>query len=214
MANKMMTLKGNAMWAKVFEPDTKFDPNGIYTINLQMPEEDAAEMCEQLEQLAQERFNQEVKRKPALKNTLSMSTPINPVYDRETGDATGDVEFKFKLKAKINTKAGDVYEQKVAVFDAKRKPIDGGVNIGNGSTVKVAFEPIPYMMSATKTVGVSLRLKAVQVIDLVEYSNSASIFDEEDGYEATTAEVTPIRKDETPFDDDGLQGALAADGDF
>ena len=191
MANKMMTIKGNAMWAKVFEPDTKFDPNGIFTINVQMPEEEAAQMCEQLEQLAQDRFNQEVKRKPALKNSLSMSTPVSPVYDRETGDATGDVEFKFKLK-----------------------PIEGGVNIGNGSTVKVAFEPIPYMMAATKSVGVSLRLKAVQVIDLVEYATSSSIFDEEDGYEATTADVTPIRKEEEPFADDGLQGAMAADGDF
>jgi hypothetical protein len=57
--------------------------------------------------------------------------------------------------------------------------------IGNGSRVKVAFEPFPYIMQSTKKVGVSLRLKAVQVIDLVEYGNSAaSVFDEEDGYVA------------------------------
>jgi hypothetical protein len=47
----------------------------------------------------------------------------------------------------------------------------------------VAFEPIPYVMQATKRVGVSLRLKAVQVIDLVEYGNTAaSVFDEEEGF--------------------------------
>jgi hypothetical protein len=37
---------------------------------------------------------------------------------------------------------------------------------------------------------VSLRLKAVQVIDLVEYGNSAaSVFDEEDGFVAGVSEV-------------------------
>jgi hypothetical protein len=43
-------------------------------------------------------------------------------------------------------------------------------------------------MQSTKKVGVSLRLKAVQVIDLVEYGNSAtSVFDEEDGFVAPSA---------------------------
>ena len=33
--------------------------------------------------------------------------------------------------------------------------------IGNGSKVKVAFEPIAYMMPATKKVGVSLSMNLV-----------------------------------------------------
>ena len=45
---------------------------------------------------------------------------------------------------------------------------------------------MPYMVSGTKKVGVSLRLKAVQVINLVEYgSPAASVFDEEDGFTAS-----------------------------
>ena len=72
--------------------------------------------------------------------------------------------------------------------------------VGNGSKVKVAFEPIPYVMPSTKKAGVSLRLKAVQVIDLVEYGNSAtSVFDEEDGYVAPS--TTEAVNDEEVFAD-------------
>ena len=36
MAKNILVLEGNAMWAKVFEPDTKFNPLGDYSINLQI----------------------------------------------------------------------------------------------------------------------------------------------------------------------------------
>lgn len=192
MAKNILVMEGSAFWAKVFEPDTKFNPLGDYSINLQMSEEKASPMCEKLEAIVQEKFKEVVKTKPALKNTLSTQDVCQPVYDRETGDATGNMEFKFKLKAKVQTKDGRTYEQEPVVLDSKKKPLGKDMLIGNGSRVKVAFEPIPYVMQSTKKVGVSLRLKAVQVIDLVEYGNSAtSVFDEEDGFVAPpTTEAT------------------------
>lgn len=183
MAKNILVLEGSALWAKVFEPDTKFNPLGDYSINIQMPVADAAAMSEQLEGIVQAKFNEAIKADPRLKNTLSTTDVCQPVFDRETGDDTGLVEFKFKLKAKVQKRDGTYYEQQPAVLDAKKTPLSKDVLIGNGSKVKVAFEPIPYVMSSTKKAGVSLRLKAVQVIDLVEYGNSASsVFDEEDGY--------------------------------
>lgn len=185
MAKNILVLEGNALWAKVFEPDTKFNPLGDYSINIQMPVADAAAMSEQLEAIVQAKFNEAIKEDPRLKNTLSTSDVCQPVFDRETGDDTGLVEFKFKLKAKVQKRDGTYYEQQPAVLDAKKTPLSKDVLIGNGSKVKVAFEPIPYVMGSTKKAGVSLRLKAVQVIDLVEYgNNAASVFDEEDGYVA------------------------------
>jgi hypothetical protein len=65
------------------------------------------------------------------------------------------------------------------------------------------------MMQSTKQVGVTLRLKAVQIINLVEYGNTtSSIFDEEDGF-VTSA----IRKDDNS---DVFQDELVddAEGDF
>jgi len=185
MAKNILVLEGKAMWAKVFEPDTKFNPLGDYSINIQIPEADASPMCEKLEGLIQETFKKAVKEKPPLKNSLTTQDVMTPVYDRETGDPTGDVEFKFKLKAKVQKRDGSYYEQQPVVLDAKKTPLSGDTLVGNGSRVKIAFEPIPYVMQSTKKVGVSLRLKAVQVIDLVEYGNSAtSVFDEEDGFVA------------------------------
>lgn len=190
MAKNLLVLEGTAMWAKVFEPDTKFNPAGDYSINVQMPEAKSAEMSEKLETIVQAKFDEAIENDPRLKNTLTTHPVCQPVYDRDTGDATGNVEFKFKLKAKIQKKDGTWYEQEPAVVDAKRTPITKETLIGNGSKVKVAFEPIPYVMQATKKVGVSLRLKAVQVINLVEYGNSSSsMFDEEDGFVTAPVEA-------------------------
>ena len=147
-----------------------------------------------------------VKKKPALKNDLSTQFPFAPEYDDETGDATGNIKFRVKAKAKITTRDGKTFTQSVAVVDAKRTPMDGSVLVGNGSTGKVAFEAAPYTMMATKKSGASLRLKAVQVIDLVEHgSTPTSIFDEEDGFESQTtakSEASSVFEEEVATDDD------------
>lgn len=179
-----MIIKGTAMWAKVFEPDTRFVPEGEYSAQVIVPEAEAAEVCEQLEKLIEVEFAKAVKEKPALKATLSKRPVAEPQLD-DAGDPTGNVIFKTKLKARIKTKAGIVKEQKVFVYDAKKNLMPSSVAVGNGSVIKVAVEPFPYVMQSTKQVGVSLRLKGVQVIDLVEYgAPAASMFDEEDGYVA------------------------------
>ena len=196
MAKNILVLEGTALWAKVFEPDTKFNPLGDFSINLQMPVADAAVMSEKLESIVQAEFKEAIEKDPRLKNTLSTQEVCQPVYDRDTGDDTGNVEFKFKLKAKVQKRDGTYYEQQPAVLDSKKVPIGKDTLIGNGSKVKVAFEPIPYVMSSTKKVGVSLRMKAVQVIDLVEYGNSAtSVFDEEDGFVAPASNDSVITEE-------------------
>lgn len=208
MAAKAKVIQGNALWAKVFEPDTKFDPNGTYSIQVTIPEEEAAGICEYLDKVVQERFDEEVKAKPKMKNSLSTKAGYEPHYDKD-GNETGLVEFRFKLKAKVQTRDGSMYDQKPIVVDAKRNPMDSNNLIGNGSTVKVAFEPIPYVMASTKQVGVSLRLKGVQVIELVEYGNGgASMFDEEEGFVAEKMELAT-----SPFDD-GMDDTDESEGDF
>jgi len=175
-------IQGTAQWAKVFEPDTKYVPEGQYSIKVVMPVEQAAQVCEQLDSMAQAKLEEVVKEQPKLKPLLSTVPAYTTEYD-DAGNDTGNVVFNTKLKAVLTRRDGTKVSQKPLVVDAKRTPMDGSVLIGNGSNVKVAIEPYPYMMPATKSVGVSLRMKGVQVIDLVAYGASAtSIFDEEDGY--------------------------------
>lgn len=209
MAKTAKMMKGTALWAKVTEPDTKFDANGIYSVNVLIPETEAVELCEYLDGLVQQRYAEEVKAKPKLKNGLSTKAPYEPEYD-QNGDPTGNIEFKLKLKAKVQARDGSTYEQKPIVVDAKRTPIDAGTNVGNGSVIKAAYEPIPYMMASTKQVGVSLRLKGVQVLELVEYGNGSSMFDEEDGY--VSERVEKDDRTDTPFEDEAAHAEV--EGDF
>lgn len=191
----MIIIKGFTKWAKVVTPDTKFNADGEYSIQVIMPEADAQEIVESLEEIRDDFYKKTLEEKPKLKNSIT----LRGVYEEETdenGDNTGNVIFKAKLKAVITSqKTGKTYKQFVTIVDAKKKPLQDA-NIGNGSIVKIAVEPSPYFIPSTKEVGVSLRLKAVQVIDLKEFGNAASIFDEEDGYEAKA------ENDKAPFIDE------------
>ena len=209
MAKNVKTIQGRAMWAKVFEPDTKFDADGVYTINLLIPESESHEIGEYLETLRDEFAANEIKRNPKLKDKLSTKAVFEEAYDKE-GNATGDMELKFKQKAKIRLRDGSTSQIKVLVVDAKRNVMTGETLIGNGSTVKVAYEPAPYLIPSSKQVGVSLRLKGVQVIELAEYGGGgASMFDEEDGFVEERVEKDTVG---AMFDDGVTDGST--EGDF
>ena len=76
---------------------------------------------------------------------------------------------------------------KIAMVDASRTPTDAMV--GGGSELKIAANVWPYAMSTTKSVGLSLRPSAVQILSLVaSQSAAASMFDDEDGF---TTEAAP-----------------------
>ena len=175
-------IQGKAMWAKVHDPDTKFDANGIYSVSVLVPEEEAQEMCEHLDGLAKKKLAEEMK--DGKRKDLTLKKAYAPATDKD-GNETGEIEFKVKVKAKFQSKQGQWFTQKPVVVDSKRTPLDKETLIGNGSLIKVAFEPIPYTMMTSKTCSVSLRLKGVQVINLVEYQGD--LFEDEDGFIAKAA---------------------------
>lgn len=176
---RYVTPAGIAQYPYLSKPDTKFNPDGEYKLKLEIPGDAAQDIVtfldEQIE-LAQAKAKKE---NPG-KKIKEGSSPY------EVNEDTGKVAVSFKLKAKVTPKNGDPFEQKPAIFDAKGKPLQDA-KVGGGSKVKVAYELVPYY-TAIAGAGVSLRLKAVQVIDLVEYSGGAGAdafgFGEEDGYEA------------------------------
>lgn len=209
---KNKNVVGKAMWVKVFEPDTKFNPTGVYSVDLLKPELEAAKLSDYLESLVNDRLNEEVKSNPKLEGKLSTHFPFEEDEDKE-GNKTGDIKFKFKLDAVGKRRDGSTWEQKPLVVDAKLTPMTGDTLIGNGSTINVSFEPRTYYVPATKMVGVKLHLRGVQVMELVEYGNGASsMFEETDGYVASA-----VAKDNTGESDfSAYEGGDAADdeGDF
>lgn len=155
---RITTPSGIAVYPKIEKPDTKFDANGIYSIDLDLDSKDAVELATKLTQIADAAYAAECKAKG--KKSLKRSD----MPWKETED--GKVRFKFKLKAKGGS-GEKQWDQKPAIFDAKGNPIKD-VNVGSGSTVKVAFEAVPYF-TAMVGHGISLRLRAVQILELRQY---------------------------------------------
>ena len=176
---QFVTPAGVAIYPWLNTPDTKFVPEGEFKVNLRLSAEEAEQLINQLGQ------ELDIKKDPKVKQ-FSKRLPFEEEID-DNGDLTGSYIFRFKQKAKINTKSGDSFNMKVALFDAKRTPTT--VKVGGGSTLKVAFTAWPYAMASSRSIGLTLRPSAVQILQLVELNggDDANMFDDEDGFEADTS---------------------------
>lgn len=219
MSKFVRTPKGRAEWAKVVKPDTKFDPAGVYSVDLYLKADDpeVQEMCAKLDDLVEEAKNDAIEENPKRK---PLTAPAYEVATDDDGNETGEIKFKFKLKAQVKTKEGKTYNQRPTLVDAKGTPIlkfdgDGdvindGFKIGNGSVVKVAYEPVKYFVAGTKTAGVSLRLRALQLIKLEQYSGGGDFFEEEEGFEVENKKETNGNNKDNPFETETED----SDGDY
>lgn len=149
---------GIAVYPKIEKPDTKFNADGVYSVDLDLTGKDADDLVAKLTKIADADYANECKAKgkKALKRA---EMPWKQTED-------GKTRFKFKLKAKGGT-GEKQWDQKPALFDAKGNPV-ANLNVGSGSTIKVAFDCAPYF-TAMVGHGISLRLRAVQVLELREY---------------------------------------------
>ena len=199
---KMKTPRGKAMWAKVITPDTKWVADGEYSINLifDASDDEVKELCADLEEMVEEKRKVEAEANPnaykKLPDGLPLSAQPYKEVEDDNGNETGEIQMKFKMKAKIQLKDGSVYEPKPVVVDSKAQPIkDPDFRIGNGSICRIQFDAAPYCMPSTKTAGVSLRLNAVQVLSLVEYGGNSD-FEEEEGFEFKNDSPKPVTESE------------------
>ena len=176
MANKTFTTPvGVANYPYISKPDTQFDAEGVYKVTLAVPEDEAKPVIDLInaELLAGVKALKESKPKTKFK---SAPLPYAKELD-DDGNETGNVLIKFKSKAAY----------KPSVFDAKNNPMINH-NIWGGSEIKVNGA-IAFYSSPSIGQGVTLRLRAVQVIQYVEGSDGAGKFnfEEEDGYVTTSS---------------------------
>lgn len=192
---QMTSPRGVAVWPHLNEPNTRFDDDGVYSVKLAIPQEDAQGFIDELTEYYQEGYQEHCRDNK--KNKLKPGPMPWADQEDENGNPTGLVEFKFKMKAKYNYE-GTMVENRVILFDADAKKCDA--RIGGGSELKVGCEPYVWYTGALGC-GLSLRLKAVQVLKLVEYnsgSDASSFFNVEEGFTAAT-EVTPDGADDFDF---------------
>lgn len=137
------------------------------------------------------------------------------IYDKETEQPTGDIEFNFSMPAsgtyKKGPKEGQKWTAKPHLFDAKGQKITNPPAIWGGTTGRVSFEMRPYFVPGTGAAGLSLRLIGAQIINLVsggERSASSMGFGAVDGYEHSddTSEGASQGLGDTTSNDDDNAG--------
>ena len=179
-ATKLVTDKALAHFAYVNEPDTKGDyADGKYKITLSFPKDDpfVTRLDAAVEKLCAEHFGD--------KRPRNLHTPVKDGDDSNLDAMAGRVF----IRAKSN--------KQPLVVDSKRNKLPEGLTIFGGDVVKAAITLAVYEAGASK--GVTAYLDALQLIEKRSSgSNTASMFGDEDGYEAPEA----TESTSALFDDD------------
>lgn len=183
-------------WTYATKPDTKYAkpdrPLGDYKTQLTMSAAEAAPLVAKYQPLIDAKFDETVamlKEKggkfAADAKKLTKKPVVEPVYDDE-GEETGRVILKFKVYAEGRSKeTGETWSNKPVIVDAKRNPLNKDPFAG--SEGKVSFQAnVYYTALEGGTVGVSFRLKGLQVLKMVSGGarGDCGFEDEEDGYVA------------------------------
>ena len=146
-----------------------------------IPAEDAGTLADQLDALYE-----------AHKASLKAQAPsqkfkaIEPSFGYEDIDGKPCFTISVKMKAKGMDRDGRAWSATPALFYATGAPVkdrEALRGMWSGTTGRVSFEACPFFQPALGA-GITLRLKAVQIIDLVESGGSAGAygFQEEAGW--------------------------------
>lgn len=162
---KFTTPVGKAVYPKLVEPDTKFDENGVFSCKLILSEEDYNYLNHKISEWLELEYERHCKEAGGKKLKRHASPPLRK-------NDEGDFELYAKQVARRETSKG-VLNFDVALFDSTGKKINDPPNIGSGSKLRLSVEPHSWN-SPMLGVGYTLRLRAAQVIELVEYSAGGS----------------------------------------
>jgi hypothetical protein len=182
MANTLhVTPVGTAVYPWLNKPDTKFNPDGEYSVTLLLSKADAKVVSGVV--------------KPLMAG--GKHNPIKPEVD-DQGNDTGNFKIKFKLKAKVTPKRGQPFEQKPVLLDEDGNRLEK--LIGGGSKIKIAYEAYAYDGMGG---GVTLRVKKVRMAQggLVEYTSKDNVDWGEDCVDKP-AEVVADDVDENDTEDE------------
>ena len=178
---------GEAIYPHLNKPDVRFSEAGEYKVTLKVAKSDATAMLKLYNSAIEDalKLAEQNHKGKGIKNAPKPFTEEDKF-----------VFFRFKMKATgVNQKTKEKFSQRPQLFDAKKNPIPLSTLIWGGSKMRVAYNLVPYytpMLGA----GITARLKAVQVISLVEGKDS-NLFSKEDGYETTPEPKAEVISNET-----------------
>ena len=173
---------GKAIYPHISKADVRFKPEGEFHVDLEVDADKALELVTLVDKCVEKAFEDE-KKKGKRKNLKKATLPYKKEDDKYI--------FKFKMKAKgTNSRTGEAFTQRPAIFDNELKPLNKDIIVWGGSTLRVSFFPREWYTPLLGA-GVSLRLKSVQVKNLVEGSSmngSSQGFEKVDGDSSTKNE--------------------------
>lgn len=215
LLRRLNTPVGTGKYLHIESPDFEFDKNGAFKVKLFFDpnQNDVQSMMTTFDGLleeAMEYFTSQAKNaREAKKVRPSENTPYYFEED-EDGKQTGLIYINPKMVASGTTKEGEAWTRKVPIFDAKGVRVVEKLNAGGGTTMTVALELRPYY-NAQSGVGISLKLKGVQIAELktfgggIQTAEDAGFGEIDGGFSADTFEapLPDAGEPDTVAEDDG-----------
>lgn len=150
-------------WVNV--PDTKFNAEGLYKVDLVLSGDEASTLRSKIDKAIDAAFEEITKEMtPKEAKSYQKSFPYEVEEDDE-GRLTGKTIFKFRQNATITLKSGEKKSIKIALKDATGLN-DTTERVTGGSTVRICYTTRPYKAASSKTISVRLDFAAVQLIKL------------------------------------------------
>lgn len=179
-----LMVKGIAQWPKLKTPDS-YNGNIIgYTIQVKPSDAEFKRVKKELQSILDASKNDK-----EFEGKGWLPEPNLGILE----DKEGNFLFKFKKVHEFkDKKTGDIVKTSVPIYDKYGNPVD--YDIGNGSEVVVAFSPRAYHMNKNNN-GLSLRLDAVQVIELKTRAMGADFF----GFETSEGGDEEQAPSDNPF---------------
>ena len=177
------TKAGPAAWIKVYKPDTTFKEGGEFAVDLFLDPEKAQEVIEVYDKIVADTVADEGG-KPSKDVQYKLVSDCSKKYLDGLSSTGLDVDptwylLKFRVDHKVTPKKGEPFENTIKVVDKAGKDLpEGKDSIGNGSEIRVAYEPYGWAVSGK--VGCKMRLKGIQVLELVAYANNSIEFEVEE----------------------------------
>lgn len=153
----VMTPVGTSVFVKINGVIDDFAGGRKYTVTMHLDDADAEALKEKLVKIWES------------SNTCKQREENGKETDRPTFTLTKKKDYGWQLKAstqvEFTDKDGNTHENVVRLVDGDKKPMDEKTAIWNGSKIALWIGVRPY--ETAMMYGVSLKLKGIQVIDLV-----------------------------------------------
>lgn len=197
-----MTKAFPCKWAKVLKPFTdQYHKEGAFAIDLEMDGDDAMPIMEEVKAKMMAFRDEEQGKSKTIKG-WSDSRGFKQENEKYIFSFTQNRYAKFGTpeQSEFFVNVFGLYPDPENPTKPAMWPKDLG--IGNGSIVKVAYQYYPWNVAVQGGIGMTLKLKGVQVIKHIPYEAEIKTFGFQPDPDATpemSADTKPVGDDDIPF---------------